>query len=168
MRAGPILLTLFLLAACQMTGGQTAPPGGLEGGLAGEEIAVTSLDAPPGDQAEPGAGVIEETPLVEEDLAQPADGLPAPDGEEPAGAGLPISPEELLCKASGGLWTVVGETAAFLCVKPTRDGGKACRKESDCDGQCLARSGTCAPYAPLYGCNDVLDRQGRLVTLCLG
>jgi hypothetical protein len=32
---------------------------------------------------------------------------------------------------------------------------------------CLARSGTCAPIMPLFGCNEVLDKQGRRVTLCI-
>ena len=31
----------------------------------------------------------------------------------------------------------------------------------------LARSGTCAPITPMFGCNDILQDDGREVTLCL-
>lgn len=86
---------------------------------------------------------------------------------DPVAPEAPKSPQQLLCEKGGGIWTVAGETGAFLCVSPTRDGGKSCRKKTDCDGQCLARSGTCSPYDPLFGCNEVLDKDGRRMTLCL-
>lgn len=165
MRAGLTLLPMLLLvlAGCQMTGGQAEQPQV----LTGDEIAVTSLDGP-GLAAEAGESGLPDMTLPDPGLPDPA--MPEAGTADPGAAepDLQTAPEELLCRASGGLWTVAGDSGAFLCVKPTRDGGKACRKESDCDGQCLARSGSCAPYAPLYGCNEVLDRQGRRVTLCLG
>jgi hypothetical protein len=45
--------------------------------------------------------------------------------------------------------------------------GKACTRQSQCEGYCLARSGTCAPITPMFGCNDILQDDGREVTLCL-
>ena len=49
----------------------------------------------------------------------------------------------------------------------TRDGGKSCKRERDCEGLCLARSRTCAPIQPLFGCNDILQDNGVMVTLCI-
>ena len=46
------------------------------------------------------------------------------------------------------------------CITPTRDAGKSCRKAGDCEGLCLARSRTCAPIEPLFGCNAVLQEDG--------
>lgn len=55
----------------------------------------------------------------------------------------------------------------MACVRPTGEGLKACRRATDCRGECLARSGTCAPIAPLFGCNEVLDDMGRRMTQCI-
>ncbi|MEI6098902.1 MAG: hypothetical protein WCS20_11500, partial [Alphaproteobacteria bacterium] len=79
----------------------------------------------------------------------------------------PKSAEQVLCEKAKGQWVAAGKTGAFYCAKPTRDGGKQCRNQSQCQGQCLARSGTCSPITPLYGCNDVLQKDGRKVTLCI-
>ncbi len=38
---------------------------------------------------------------------------------------------------------------------------------SDCQGECLARSRTCAPIRPLFGCNAVLMDNGAEVNLCI-
>lgn len=75
--------------------------------------------------------------------------------------------EGLVCLAQGNLWVRAGQTDLFACVRPTRDAGKACRKGTDCEGECLARSMTCAPYDPLLGCNEILQDNGARVTLCL-
>lgn len=80
---------------------------------------------------------------------------------------VPSSPEEAKCLKSGGVWATAGKGSAMACVKPTRDAGKACTKQSQCEGFCLARSGTCAPITPMFGCNDILQDDGRRVTLCL-
>ncbi|MDO9524741.1 MAG: hypothetical protein Q7J57_04255 [Gemmobacter sp.] len=55
----------------------------------------------------------------------------------------------------------------LACLHQTKDDGKVCRRETDCEGACLARSGTCAPVTPLFGCNDVLTADGTRQTLCL-
>ena len=80
---------------------------------------------------------------------------------------MPVSPQQLACEKSGAQWATAGDSGANLCVKRTPDGGKHCSKKSDCSGQCLARSETCSPIDPMIGCNDVLDSDGRLETLCL-
>ena len=95
----------------------------------------------------------------------------------PAGLGLtdaetgpvlePKSQPQLLCEAAGGLWGQSGGAGGFLCQKRTKDSGKVCHKKGDCSGECLGPSQTCSPVAPLMGCNDVMDSQGRMVTLCI-
>lgn len=70
------------------------------------------------------------------------------------------------CTRRGGRYegTAAG---AFYCLREHADAGRQCRTGADCAGECLARSGTCAPVSPLFGCHDVLDARGRQVTQCL-
>lgn len=79
----------------------------------------------------------------------------------------PQSPAEAKCLKSGGTWATAGKGDAKSCVRATRDAGKACTRQTQCEGLCLARSGTCAPITPLFGCNDIFQADGRRVTLCL-
>lgn len=79
----------------------------------------------------------------------------------------PKSPMQIACEKDGGTWSRAGGSVAMTCFKPTRDGGKSCRRESDCSTLCLARSRTCAPVTPLFGCHSVLQNDARAVTLCL-
>jgi len=157
-----ILFAFAFLTACE-----AASPPGLDGAgtsvLVTEEIQTSSLDAmplegPPVAEASSDLPRPEPRPQTVVDLAQE----PAPDLPEVA-----KSAEQVLCERTGGQWAVAGESGAHFCVKPTRDGGKSCSKEGDCIGMCLARSGTCAPLMPLFGCNEVLDKEGRRVTLCI-
>lgn len=78
-----------------------------------------------------------------------------------------LSPEQQTCLAKGGRWELAGNTGANLCVVPTKDAGKSCSKESDCSSQCLARSRSCAPFWPIYGCSDVIQDNGAVVKLCI-
>ena len=77
------------------------------------------------------------------------------------------SKEELACVKQGGNWAKAGKSSGKTCLKPTRDAGKQCRKQGDCTSVCLARSGTCAPVKPLFGCNEILQKDGSRVTLCI-
>ncbi|MBJ2150577.1 hypothetical protein [Paracoccus sp. IB05] len=72
----------------------------------------------------------------------------------------------LTCEKAGGSWAKTG-SGFNSCVWNTKDSGKRCTASSQCDGQCLARSGTCAPFTPLFGCNEILDDSGRRMTECL-
>jgi len=74
---------------------------------------------------------------------------------------------QIKCEKRGGSWSRVGDTRSRTCVQRTRDAGQQCRRDRDCDGVCLARSGTCAPVTPLFGCNEVLQDDGRRMTQCL-
>lgn len=89
---------------------------------------------------------------------------PVPAEAEP---GKAKSEAQIACEKRGDIWAKAGSSAAHACVKRTKDGGKRCTDSTQCQGQCLARSGTCSPYAPLFGCNEILDDNGRQMTLCL-
>jgi hypothetical protein len=84
-------------------------------------------------------------------------------GYDPRGVEL----QRLACERRGGSLGPGPGTGSFLCVMPARDSGKTCARSTDCDGECLSRSRTCAPVTPLRGCHDVLDRAGRTTRLCL-
>lgn len=72
------------------------------------------------------------------------------------------------CTIDGGRWAKGGADGGFLCLRVPKDGGKTCEKSTDCSTNiCLARSRTCAPVAPLFGCNDIIGRDGRVATMCL-
>ncbi|MCF1708844.1 hypothetical protein L0V05_08455 [Tabrizicola sp. J26] len=77
------------------------------------------------------------------------------------------SPAQLACEKKKGVYSKVGSTGARACVMETRDAGKHCSKKSDCEGQCLARSQTCSPITPLFGCQDILGLNGERMTQCI-
>ena len=70
------------------------------------------------------------------------------------------------CTRSGGQMVNAGITNAKVCLRDMPDSGKQCRKAGDCQGDCLARSGTCAPVKPLFGCNEILMDNGQRAVLC--
>lgn len=78
-----------------------------------------------------------------------------------------VAAQEAACLADGGRWDTAGASQLMICYRPTRDAGEACTRASDCQGYCLARSRTCAPVTPLYGCNDVFGVTGMPSTVCL-
>jgi hypothetical protein len=88
-------------------------------------------------------------------------------GRTGAPAAAPKSAEEAACTDAGGRWGKAGNTSAEACFRPSSDGNKACSKESDCTSQCLARSRSCAPFWPMFGCTEVIQNDGAVVRLCL-
>ena len=153
----------LLLAACQLSlpggpGGTAAAPANP---ITGDAIAVTSLDSAPAPAPEGAAPTAAAPPAAEPAPLDPP--AAAPIVIEPP----PPSPEQIACERKGGSYARAGAGDARACIRPTRDGGKQCRRESDCEGTCLARSQTCAPITPMFGCNDILQDDGRRVTLCL-
>ncbi|MCA0045143.1 hypothetical protein [Celeribacter litoreus] len=72
------------------------------------------------------------------------------------------------CEARGGRWGTGGVAGFMTCIETPRDAGKSCERSTDCStNMCLARSKSCSPISPLFGCNEVLDAAGRRVTLCV-
>lgn len=180
------LCALLLLVACQVTGPDADADAAPSRPITGAEITVTALDAPPSGtppeipQTEDGAGLVTADhpapPVVEpvaetaSDAAPPAEAVVPAAEIAPAEAAIPAvlkSPEQLRCESKDGTWARAGKSVARTCVKQTRDGGKQCSKGTQCEGLCLARSGTCAPFAPLFGCNEIFEDDGRRVTLCI-
>ena len=169
-----------LLAGCQLQlpGGKGAGPDGVTpDAVIGDAIEVTPLDAPapvegaedqPSEtppeagkeaQAAPPEEVAEEAPVAE---IEPA---PQPDLEETVPE-VQKSDQQIACEKKKGQWSKVG-SLSYTCIFRTKDAGEHCSKGSQCEGECLARSGTCSPIRPLLGCNEILQDDGRRVTLCI-
>lgn len=71
------------------------------------------------------------------------------------------------CTRRGGTLARRGAGDALACFITPGDAGRACSRDSDCAGACLARSRTCSPLIPLLGCHEVLLDNGARVTQCL-
>lgn len=174
-----------LLSACVLPG--AGPDGVTPNAITGGEIEVTALDAlptapgtdpamidiPPG--ADDGAKAQSAAPAAsaETEVEPPAEPAPQPDLAEAVPEEVPeVVPEvkksdlQIACEKKKGTWTSAGGKSR-VCLFNTKDAGKQCTRESDCEGACLARSGTCAPIRPLLGCNEILQDNGARVTLCL-
>jgi hypothetical protein len=151
------------LAGCQLgsLGGGDKPGSDVAAptALQGHAVEVTAL-APLGQAAT----------LATETL--PKQAAPETAEQPPATVAVPIvpavkTPGQIACEKKGGRFAALPNTGAMTCQTVTRDGGKQCRRESDCDGVCLARSNSCAPVKPLLGCQDILQNDGRRVQLCI-
>ena len=172
-----LIAVLILLAACQMQGPKSGTDDLVEP-LAPETITVTTLDAPiPAETAltppvAPDTGVQVPGADTPRPVPRPAAATDTPASDPTAVETAPptpprVSPEQALCEKSGGQWAELASSSGRVCVHRMPDSGKSCRTKSDCQGECLARSNTCAPLAPLMGCNDILQPNGTEVTLCL-
>src|SRR3989338_51308 len=162
MRIWTMLCCMVLVAGCSLSRPERAEVA--ENPVTGAEIAVTTLYAPLPATATPPEVIppAKPEPVMPEPAKPEPEILPVPADPPP----LVMTPEEQACFEKGGLWGAVG-SGGTACMYPTRDAGKQCRKESDCDGYCLARSGTCAPYPPMFGCNEIVQDDGVVVTLCI-
>lgn len=151
------LIGLVLFASC------TQPFGNLlkGGSSVPTDIAPLSTDAISTQTLSPIGG---SPPSPAQPVPPPS---PAPSIVAPPVQDEPASAQEMACRNRGGIWGKAGRLNAMACFQQTKDGGASCSKESDCTTQCLARSRTCAPIWPIFGCSEVLQRDGRLVTLCL-
>jgi hypothetical protein len=168
-----VLVMALSLSACTMGLGGKGGKAVTANPITGGDVSVTALSGPPG--AAPAAAPTAATgtskapppnPSKPQPAAQSANSAPPQKVEEPKPEPPPASPEEAACRKKGGQWSKVGK-GGQTCVQRTRDAGKACTKASQCEGLCLARSGTCAPINPLFGCNDILQNDGSRVTLCI-
>lgn len=178
------VLAVLALSACQIAlPGKKAAPATAPSPIAGDVIEVQSLDAPPAQAMPPialpadgekaGSGGPENPPpkaptRAEKAKVQPVSPTEPPPVPEAAPAPVVVkSPAQLACEKRKGVWTAAGSGGANFCQKPTKDAGKACRRATDCQGYCLARSNTCAPVTPMFGCQEILNEYGRVLTQCL-
>lgn len=157
MRGVILMLGVLGLVGCQVTA-PAAPFAGtvaVPAPIVGDVVAAAGMP-----RADDPLAALD--PIVAPAPDAPAEEVPqdvVPDAEK--------TPEQIKCEKKGGNWSRVGDTRSHTCVQRTRDAGQMCRRDRDCDGVCLARSGTCAPVTPLFGCNEVLQDDGRRMTLCL-
>lgn len=172
LRLSILVLIVPLLAACQLS--LPGRGGGAEAitssPLAAEGIEVTALPTPGAETGDAQAAAPGPRPQPRPDAPLTdvmPDVIPDPSTTQAPVAEAPRGPEQVACEKRGGIWAQAGKSGARSCVAPTRDGGKQCSRESDCDGVCLSRSRTCAPIKPLLGCNAILQDDGREVTLCI-
>lgn len=175
----------LLVQGCQLSlpggGGQSADV--TPNAVTGDAIEVTALDAGPAATSAAGAGTGAgasqpgaETAAAAAPTAAAAEApeaLPAPATlplPEPAAAVPEVekSSAQLDCERRKGRWVSVGLSGELrTCVFTTRDSGKQCTRSNECEGACLARSGTCAPFRPLIGCHEVLQDNGMRATQCI-
>lgn len=184
--AAALLVSACVLPEAKSPANPTANP------ITGDAISTSALSSPAatapvgkviGEEKQPAAKASLATPMAQQvDASQdaieaaaapkpPVEAAPAPETVETPAVDVPPpvpqSPAEAKCLKTGGVWATAGKGEAKACVKATRDGGKSCSRQTQCEGLCLARSATCAPITPLFGCNDVFEADGRRVTLCL-
>ena len=91
--------------------------------------------------------------------------LPEQEGRLPPVGEDAIAAEAARCSDTGVNWGRA-PSGGFVCYRPTRDANRACTRDSDCQGFCLARSRTCAPVTPFFGCHEVLTSLGARATVC--
>ena len=84
---------------------------------------------------------------------------------EPVGEAR-VDIEHAACIKKGGDFRRV-EGGSYFCLETTGDSGKSCSSANQCESACLARSQSCAPLKPLFGCNEVLTETGMKVTQCI-
>jgi hypothetical protein len=182
-----LLLALTGLASgCQPTPAAQGPGDVTANAVTGDPIEVTALDAPAPPSASATAAALSSAPPqgtappagpevaadepapipASDDAAETGDEAQAVAEEEVVPPPEPKSPEQIACERKRGSWADTGN-GLKTCITRTRDGGKRCTRESQCEGLCLARSGTCAPAKPLLGCNEILQDNGARVTLCI-
>ncbi len=89
--------------------------------------------------------------------------------EPPAQPGTPefVEQQRAICEKDGGRFGYGPGKSTRVCFKTPDDAFEFCDSGSDCEGLCLARSRTCAPEIPLFGCNEVLTENGLRATVCL-
>lgn len=90
----------------------------------------------------------------------------SPKGLPPVGADL-VAAARATCEKDGGTFGRGGIANTNVCLRTPRDAGKYCTQNSDCTSVCLARSRSCAPIDPLFGCNEVLIAPGSAATICI-
>jgi hypothetical protein len=132
-----------------------------------EDAEVTLLDAPavvsaPVAQAQKAAAATTaEAPRMSA-AARAAETPAAPPPPEPL-----KSPSQIACEKKGGRFAKAGNSTTFVCARETRVGGKSCRRETDCEGLCLARSRSCSPITPVLGCQESPTQDGLRMTKCV-
>jgi len=104
-------------------------------------------------------------PDIDTGYSNVAVGEPTVEAETRPPEGAMLDQQRAACLRAGGNFMPRG-TGFYACVHQTQDAGRQCDEASDCAGACLARSRTCAPMTPLFGCHEVFTQAGRRETVC--
>lgn len=75
--------------------------------------------------------------------------------------------QQKACERKGGRWGPAKVDGFFVCYRDFSDANEPCQTSDQCQGQCLARSRTCTPVSPLYGCYEVISSGGFRQTVCV-
>jgi hypothetical protein len=184
-----MLALVGLISGCQPGGTSPGATDVTPNAVTGDAIEVTALDAPPSAAplvvaeasgaapAEVAAAAIPATATPEGTQVSATDSTEvdaAATGEAEAAALAtevvppqpPKSERQIACERKRGSWADTGG-GFMICITPTRDSGKRCTRESQCENVCLARSQTCAPVTPLMGCHEILQDDGSRATQCI-
>lgn len=129
------------------------------------EDGATTETAPPKPAPQPDLGESAPSETGQPETGQPETGQPEAELAQPVPE-IEKSPPQIACEKKKGNWVKAG-SVLFACVYNTKDSGKSCKRGTQCEGDCLARSGTCAPFRPLLGCNEILQDDGTRATQCL-
>ena len=78
-----------------------------------------------------------------------------------------LGEQKVACENKGGRWGAAANKTSFVCYVTLPDANQTCQTGNDCTGFCLARSRTCSPIQPFYGCHEVLSRGGLPQTICI-
>jgi len=78
-----------------------------------------------------------------------------------------VDAQRAACEAEGARWVSSEATGRSVCLRTPADANDSCATSADCEGVCLARSRSCAPVVPLFGCHEVINARGARQTLCL-
>ncbi len=173
------LVSVAALSGCVLPGGDGSAPAA--DGAAPAEIEVSALPAPgsaataDADKPAPGPGTETADSAPEAAASAGADAAEAekaaaPEEIAPLEEAPPAevkTPGQIACEKGKGRFVRVGSSSAFTCIRPTRDGGKRCTRAGNCEGVCLARSGTCSPFTPVFGCQEILQDDGLRITECI-
>jgi len=91
------------------------------------------------------------------------------DEDAPSQSAFPdtLNTEREACESTGGRWGAAANKGSFVCYRTLPDANKSCTNSNQCRGSCLARSRTCTPVTPFYGCNEVLNASGLPQTVCV-
>lgn len=172
--AACLMLAVSLLTACQFIPGTEGSDDVIEVGVlpltdapddGPDPVGATPAPAAPGDEP-PAAGSPSDAATPANDQTQDpstaTNGPPPPDPVAPF-----FAAEQAACLARGGMYQRVGQSDVRACIFATQDAGRSCTSSAACEGMCLARSGTCAPVTPLYGCHEIVQNNGLRTTQCL-
>ncbi|MEM6635347.1 MAG: hypothetical protein AAF667_05585 [Pseudomonadota bacterium] len=77
-----------------------------------------------------------------------------------------VAQQQEACEDQGGRFAGGPREGTQVCYLPNADANEPCSNATDCDGLCLARSRSCSPVTPIFGCVEILLAGGLPVTQC--